>query len=343
MTWWNRLISVAHPDPHVRRRGRLLATVLLIITAVTVVSIPLVLFSPNPVVGATVIVVSLAIFVASFALARRGLVSGGGWLLLLSMILSITVSLAGGSPLTALFFLVLPVVAASLILPAAQSWWVLLVALVAAGAALVPRSAALGTPEGRETVVFALLLLVAATFLASLGARAMGRALREAEANAAEAAAARARAEEHARDLAAQAEALRRTEQQLHDLVGTLETPAVTLADGVLLAPLIGSIDSRRAQALTERLLETIAARRVRLLILEVAGVSLIDTAVAHSLLQITRAVRLLGCRVVLTGIAPGVAVTLTQLGADLGGVETARSPQEVLAALAAPAGGRPA
>jgi rsbT co-antagonist protein RsbR len=113
----------------------------------------------------------------------------------------------------------------------------------------------------------------------------------------------------------------------------------VTLADGVLLAPLIGTIDSRRAQTLTERLLRDIATQRVQLLILDIAGVTLIDIAVAHTLIQITEAVRLLGCRVVLTGVAPTVALTLTHLGTDLGGMETARSPQEVLASRAVAGG----
>jgi rsbT co-antagonist protein RsbR len=74
----------------------------------------------------------------------------------------------------------------------------------------------------------------------------------------------------------------------------------------------------------------------VQLLILDLAGVAMVDTAVTAALLQIAQAVRLLGCKVVITGIAPAVAVSISNLGASLEGIETARSPQEVLVARAA-------
>lgn len=129
------------------------------------------------------------------------------------------------------------------------------------------------------------------------------------------------------------AELAERNQQQQHllDLVATLETPTICLADGVLLAPLVGSMDSRRAHALTDRLLTAVNSQRARLVILDIAGVTVVDSTVAEGLLHTAQAVRLLGCDVTLTGISPAVALALTQQGIQLTGIATATSPQEAL------------
>lgn len=146
---------------------------------------------------------------------------------------------------------------------------------------------------------------------------------------------ARARAEQRERDMTAQAEELvqRNAEQQrLLELVNMLETPTIALADGVLLAPIVGAIDSRRAQTLTARLLADASAQRAQRVILDISGVTAVDTQVAQSLIQTTRALGLLGCRVTLTGISATVATTLTRLGVALESIHTVRSPKEALA-----------
>jgi rsbT co-antagonist protein RsbR len=121
-------------------------------------------------------------------------------------------------------------------------------------------------------------------------------------------------------------------QQELLNLVTTLETPAVPLAEGVLFAPIVGHVDTRRAQLLTSRLLEEASSQRARLVVLDITGVSVMDTAVAKSLLNTAQALRLLGCEVTLSGISATVAMTLIQLGVNLKEVRTARSPQEALA-----------
>lgn len=125
---------------------------------------------------------------------------------------------------------------------------------------------------------------------------------------------------------------LRNAEQQrLLELVATLETPMIALAEGVLLAPIVGALDSRRAQTLTTRLLQEVGVRRTRQVVLDIAGVTIVDTQVAKALLQSAQALRLLGCTVTITGISSIVATTLTHLGIALDGIEIARSPQAVL------------
>lgn len=120
-------------------------------------------------------------------------------------------------------------------------------------------------------------------------------------------------------------------QQRLLDLVAELETPASQLADGVLFVPIAGHLDSRRAQALTARLLEEAHAQRAQLVILDIAGGSVIDTGVAQAILHTAHALRLLGCTVFLSGIAAEVATTLVQLGVGLEGITAVRSPQDAL------------
>lgn len=332
MTWWAQLPTIVHADQHTRRRGRLLAIVLLALIVLAIVFIPVSLFGPTPALSVSIIAVCVASFAGMLVLARGGRVTLAGWLFAFTVTAAITVNLVMGGTMAASIFLVLAIITASLVLPSGQIWWVLALTLAGTGAVILLRPGIVADPEYLTTLIYAALLQVASAVLSILGAQAIEQALHTAEANAQEATTAQAQATAQARDIATQADALRQVEGQLHSLVATLETPTVALADGVLLAPLIGTIDTRRAQALTERLLRDVAAQRVRLLVLELGGITLIDTAIAQTLVRIAQAVRLLGCRVVLTGVAPAVAMTLTHLGANLGGVETARSPQEVLA-----------
>lgn len=160
-------------------------------------------------------------------------------------------------------------------------------------------------------------------------------ALRSAQENAERASEEKKRAEEHAEELARVNELInKQLEQQkeLLSLVMTLETPVVPLADGVLLAPIVGHIDTRRADTLTKRMLQAATSLRAQLVVLDIAGVAMVDTAVARALIQAVQALRLLGCEVVLSGISANVAVSLIHLGVDLEGIKTVRSPQEALA-----------
>jgi rsbT co-antagonist protein RsbR len=100
----------------------------------------------------------------------------------------------------------------------------------------------------------------------------------------------------------------------------------------VVVMPLIGALDSARAQQVIETLLEGVAARRARVAILDITGVAVVDSQVANGLLRAAQAVRLLGASVVLTGIKPEVAQTLVNLGADLRGIVTRGSLQSGIA-----------
>lgn len=116
-----------------------------------------------------------------------------------------------------------------------------------------------------------------------------------------------------------------------------LSTPLIPLSNNVVLMPLIGSVDSQRAQMVMETLLEGVAEHQAETAIVDITGVSVVDTQVANALIQAAQAVRLLGARVVLTGIGPTMAQTLVHLGADLSSIVTRGSLQSaVVEALAA-------
>jgi anti-anti-sigma factor len=100
--------------------------------------------------------------------------------------------------------------------------------------------------------------------------------------------------------------------------IQVLSSPIIQLWDGVLTVPLVGTLDARRAMFVTESLLDAIVAHQSDIVIIDITGVPVVDTAAASALLMTARAVGLLGSRVVLVGVSAEVAQTLVHLGVDL-------------------------
>lgn len=111
-------------------------------------------------------------------------------------------------------------------------------------------------------------------------------------------------------------------------LVEELSSPVIPIFEDTVALPLVGSIDSRRAERITANLLEGISQRRAKIAIIDITGVPAVDTAVVNSIMKTVQAAELMGCQVVLTGIRPEIAHTLVVLGVDLGEVVTLRSLQ---------------
>jgi rsbT co-antagonist protein RsbR len=105
--------------------------------------------------------------------------------------------------------------------------------------------------------------------------------------------------------------------------INELQTPVLQVWDGVLALPIIGSLDTARAQDMTEALLARIVDTGSELVILDITGVPVVDTAVAKHLLETVAAARLLGAEVLVVGLAARTAMTLVHLGLDLAGVTT--------------------
>ena len=113
--------------------------------------------------------------------------------------------------------------------------------------------------------------------------------------------------------------------------INELSAPTVELWEEILLLPVIGTLDTQRAQEMTEKLLDRVKQSRSRCIIIDITGVELVDTNTANAMLKMTRAARLLGTMCVLTGIRPEIARTMVQLGVELEGIKTMRSLKDGL------------
>jgi rsbT co-antagonist protein RsbR len=102
-----------------------------------------------------------------------------------------------------------------------------------------------------------------------------------------------------------------------------LSTPVIRVHESILLLPIIGAIDSLRAQQIMESVLTRVVEEQARVLIIDIAGVPVVDTKVADNLIKTTAAVTLLGAQSILTGISAQVARTIIQLGLDMSSVKT--------------------
>jgi rsbT co-antagonist protein RsbR len=131
--------------------------------------------------------------------------------------------------------------------------------------------------------------------------------------------------------LQASVDQLRMSQETIRDI----GAPMLPVLPGVLVAPLIGIIDSARATALSERVLTAVAEHRAAHVLLDLTGVGLVDTQVAQALLNLTAAVRLLGARPALVGIRAEVAATLVRLNLPLGDVHVYPRLQEAVVELA--------
>ena len=111
-----------------------------------------------------------------------------------------------------------------------------------------------------------------------------------------------------------------------------LSTPIIPVWERVIVMPLVGSIDSRRAQDMTRRLLAGIQEHRAKVVIVDITGVPIVDTGVAVHLNKAIQAARLKGARTVICGISDAVAETIADLGIDWGGIKTGPNLQIALA-----------
>jgi rsbT co-antagonist protein RsbR len=102
-----------------------------------------------------------------------------------------------------------------------------------------------------------------------------------------------------------------------------LSTPVVTLWDGIVALPLIGTLDSARTQVVMESLLQAIVQTNSRFAIIDITGVPTVDTLVAQHLLKTITAARLMGAECILSGIRPQIAQTIVHLGINLEDVIT--------------------
>lgn len=102
-----------------------------------------------------------------------------------------------------------------------------------------------------------------------------------------------------------------------------LSTPVIPLFENILVVPLIGTIDTTRANQIMENILYGITERNAEIVLIDITGVHIVDSTVARHLIKAYHAVRLLGAKCILVGMRPEVAQTIAQLDIPFDIVET--------------------
>jgi len=110
-----------------------------------------------------------------------------------------------------------------------------------------------------------------------------------------------------------------------------LSTPIISVWDGVLTLPIIGMVDTVRGAEMMEQLLARVASDQAEYVIIDITGVSVVDTRTADSFIRMSEAVRLVGAQCFLTGISPAIAQTIAQLGIDTSRIRTLRRLSDAL------------
>ena len=125
---------------------------------------------------------------------------------------------------------------------------------------------------------------------------------------------------------------IQQREQTIHaqqEAIRELSTPVLQVRERLLILPIVGVIDAQRARQLTEQLLRSIRANRAKVVVIDITGVPVVDTTVANHLVQTVEASRLMGARVIVTGLSAEIARTLVTLGVELGKMDTMGDLQE--------------
>lgn len=350
---WNRLTIVNTEDGDVERRGRTLAALVLLLATAILLALPVVYLTSG---FRTAFIGAAAVLAATFPLLlnRRGMVNLAAWIVVSLPTLATLVFLFTNHNFIAAFFILLfsPVIG-GVVLRAHEVWLVVLidVAVVIAAILLIP----VDLQDNPALVVElrnGMMALFVIGVVGSMGAaytRTMMQATHIARTEAERTAAAlhqssallEQRVAERTAELAAALETQQRqaqqlqdalqSQRQLNDLVFQLALPIIPVRDDVLVAPLVGAIDAARAEQLLNQVLDQVAARRARAIIIDVTGVPLVDGQVARALVQTAHTVRLLGCETILTGVRPEVAQTMVSIGLDETGLRTAATLQQGL------------
>ena len=108
-----------------------------------------------------------------------------------------------------------------------------------------------------------------------------------------------------------------------------LSAPLIPVMEGITIMPLVGTIDTDRAKLIMENLLNGVIKNHAEVVLIDITGVPVVDTMVAHHIIQAAEAVRLIGSKCILVGIRPEIAQTIVNLGIDLRNFPTKSSLQK--------------
>jgi anti-anti-sigma regulatory factor len=351
---FSQLIAFEHPDPDTQRRGRSVIVISIIFLVACIFNIPIPALIQANIQSSIVLMIIPPVYIGLIILVRKGFVNLAAYGVLATVFGALlSTSLTSGEVVAEPFFLSLAVITAGLIMRPAgvlittalcfvMSFWLWWMMNQSGGIKLTTNGAAI---YGALLCIFAciygvinayttrrtLIQINDARELAETARQEAESAKNQLELRVAE------RTSELRASLTAQeqqsqqlAEALRAQEQLASQLLD-LSIPVIPFRKDALIVPLIGAIDSTRANELIYRVLSQIERHHAQTIILDITGVPLIDTHIAATLIQTAQAARLLGARPVLVGIRPEVAFSLVGLGVDLNLFRSAATLQQAL------------
>lgn len=354
MTFKQLVTPINTSDADVQRRGRTSIIIGMGMMLLSIGIIPLAWIQGAPLAAIGIQGAAGIFFLGAAALAHYGQVSLASTLIFAaSAVLNLTLIAIDPSTPSLPFFLALVILIGTVLLPPTYIWMALITCLLGNALAI-----SLFAPEQRtgeiwsEALTNSSVLMVAVATVGYLSASGIKSALIQVEA-------ARKQAEEAGKALAANnsvleqrveertaalrqiADEYRATAEELkasltaqHELnriVAELAVPVIPVRAGTLVVPLVGNIDSDRAQHLLTTVLSKIEQTHAHTVVLDATGVALIDTQVAAVLMRVVQATRLMGTETALAGIRPEVAQTLVGLGVDLHDLHTAATLQEAI------------
>lgn len=132
-------------------------------------------------------------------------------------------------------------------------------------------------------------------------------------------------------DLEDKNQELEKLAEQQKNAMLAMSTPITQLWENILLLPLVGVMDSNRAQDVLITVLNKIAETQSTVFILDISGVAVVDTSVANHLIKISKATRLMGCICMLSGISPAIAQTIVELGIQVEEITTTGTMRDAL------------
>lgn len=106
-------------------------------------------------------------------------------------------------------------------------------------------------------------------------------------------------------------------------IMENMEMPILDISNEIFMIPMIGIIDSIKSQKLMENILENIQEKESKVVVVDISGITTIDSAVAAHLIKITKATKLMGCSSIVSGVSPAIAQTIVNLGIDIETIET--------------------
>ncbi|HYV44326.1 MAG TPA: STAS domain-containing protein [Myxococcaceae bacterium] len=110
-----------------------------------------------------------------------------------------------------------------------------------------------------------------------------------------------------------------------------LATPIIVVWRGVLTLPVIGAVDTERSADMMDALLNKVVAEQATHVVIDLTGISVLDTRTADHFVRMAKAVRLLGASCYITGISPAIAQTLAQLSVDTSSARTVQKLSDAL------------